>query len=56
MFHFIKTFFKKQSDMCETKTVLVLLSFIQLVGAGLCIYQVQTEKKGGHHSEIKNRR
>ena len=53
VFHFIITFFKNYSDTCETKAVVVSISLILLVAAGLCIYQAQTENKVGHHSEIK---
>ena len=40
--------------MCETEAVLVSPSLVLLVGAGYCIYRVHTEKKVGHHSEIKS--
>ena len=52
-FFFITNFFKNVSDMCETKEVLVSLSFILLVAASFCIYQDHTENKVGHHSKIK---
>ena len=42
--------------MCETKTVLVSLSLVLLVGASFCIQQAHTESKVGQHSEIKNQR
>ena len=48
------TFVKKESACCETKTLLASLSFILLVAASSCIYQVQTEKKTWHQSEVKS--
>ena len=39
--------------MCETKAVVVSTSLFLLDAASFCIYQVQTENKVGHHSEIK---
>ena len=54
MFQFNVNFFENQSDMCETKTVLVSLPLILLIAASFCIYQTHTEKKVGHHSEIKD--
>ena len=40
--------------MCETKAVVVSISLILLVAASFCMYQAHTEKKVGHHSEIKS--
>ena len=54
MFHFVKTFFKIQSDMCETKVVFVSLSIVLIVEASFCIYQAHSENKVGHHSGIKS--
>ena len=54
MFHFIITFFKNWSDMCEVKAVVASISIILLVAASFCIYQAQTENKVGHHSKIKS--
>ena len=53
VFHFIKTFFKNQSDMCETKTV-IIVAVLLLAVTGFCIYQANSEKNVGHHSEIKS--
>ena len=54
MFHFIRTFWKKnQSGMFEIKTVLVSLFFL-LVSTILCINRTHTEKKVGHYSQIKS--
>ena len=39
--------------MCEIKTVLVVAALLLAV-TGFCIYQVKSEKKVGHHSEIKS--
>ena len=39
--------------MCETKTVLFVAALL-LAATELCIYQVKTEKKEGHYSEIKS--
>ena len=39
--------------MCEIKTVLIVAALL-LAATGLCIYQVKTEKKVGHYSEIKS--
>ena len=39
--------------MCENKTVLVVAALLLTV-TGFCIYQTKTEKKVGHHSEIKS--
>ena len=39
--------------MCEIKTVLVVAALL-LAATSFCIYQVKTEKKVGHHSEIKS--
>ena len=38
--------------MCEIKTVLII-AVLLLAETGFCIYQVNSEKKVGHHSEIK---
>ena len=38
--------------MCEVKTVL-LVALLLLAATGFCIYQVFSETKVGHHSEIK---
>ena len=38
--------------MCEIKTV-IILAVLLLAATGFCIYQVNSEKKVGHHSEIK---
>ena len=40
--------------MCETKAVVVSISFILPVAASFCIYQVHTENKVGQHREIKS--
>ena len=53
VFHFIINFFKSQSDMCETKAVVVSISLILLIAARSCIYQAHTENKVGQHREIK---
>ena len=39
--------------MCEIETVLTVTALL-LVATGFCIYQVKSEKKVGHHSEIKS--
>ena len=39
--------------MCENKTVLSV-AVLFLAVTGFCTYQVKSEKKVGHHSEIKN--
>ena len=39
--------------MCEIKTVLTVAALL-LAATGFCIYQVNSEKKVGHHSEIKS--
>ena len=39
--------------MCEIKTVLNVAALL-LAATGFCTYQVKTEKKVGHHSEIKS--
>ena len=54
VFHFITTFFKNQSVMCETKAVVVSISNFLLIAASICIYQAHTENKVGHHSKLKN--
>ena len=38
--------------MCEIKTVLTFAALL-LAATGFCIYQVRSEKKVGHHSQIK---
>ena len=38
--------------MCWIKTVIV--ATVLLLAAGFCMYQVNSEKKKGHHSEIKS--
>ena len=38
--------------MCEFKTVKIL-AVLLLAATGFCIYQVNSEKKVGHNSEIK---
>ena len=53
MFYFIITFFKNESDMCETKAVVVSISIILLITASFCIYQAHTEKKVGHLSKME---
>ena len=54
MLHTIINFFNLQSEMCEAKTIIVLLSISFLAGAGFWSYQVQAEKEMGHHSEIRS--
>ena len=39
--------------MCEIKTV-VIVAVSLLAVTGFCIYQTKSEKKVGHHSEIKS--
>ena len=39
--------------MCEIKTVLIVAALL-LAATGFCIYQLNSEKKVGHHSEIKS--
>ena len=39
--------------MCEIKTVIIVAALL-LAATGFCIYQVRSEKKVGHHSEIKS--
>ena len=46
-------FFKNYSDMCEIKTVLIVAALL-LAATGFCIYQVNSEKKLGHHSQMKS--
>ena len=53
VFHFIITFFKNYSDICETKANVVPIVVVLLVGVGLCIYQTDTENKVGQYNEIK---
>ena len=38
--------------MCENKIVLIVAALL-LAATCFCIYQVNSEKKVGHHSEIK---
>ena len=38
--------------MCEIKTVLIV-AVLLLAVTGFCIYQANSEKNVGHHSEIK---
>ena len=54
MFQFNIIFFKNQSEICETKAIVVSISLILLVAASFSIYQAHTENKLGHHSKIKN--
>ena len=53
LFLSIIIFLKILSVMCETKTVLVSLFPILILGAGFCFYRSHTEKKVRHHTEIK---
>ena len=39
--------------MCEIKTVLIV-AVLLLEAIGFCIYQVNSEQKVGHHSEIES--
>ena len=39
--------------MCEIKTAIIVAALLLAV-LGFCIYQTKTEKKVGHHSEIKS--
>ena len=39
--------------MYEIKTVLIVAALL-LAGTGFCIYQVNSQKKMAHHSEIKS--
>ena len=39
--------------MCELKTVISIAALL-LEATGFCIYQVNSEKQVGHHSEIKS--
>ena len=39
--------------MCEIKTVIIVAALL-LAATGFCIYQVNSGKKLGHHSEIKS--
>ena len=39
--------------MCETKAVLTVAA-LPLAATGFCIYQMNSEKKVGHHSENKS--
>ena len=39
--------------MYKIKTVLILAASL-FAATGFCIYQVHSEKKVGHHSEIKS--
>ena len=38
--------------MCEIKTLLIAAAL--LLAAGFCIYQVNSEKKVGYNSQLKN--
>ena len=38
--------------MCKIQTVLIFAAIL-IAAAGFCIYQVNSEKKVGHHSQIK---
>ena len=51
MFHFILSFFKNWSEMCEIKTVLIVPALLLAV-AGFYTYQVNP--KVGQDSEIKS--
>ena len=42
VFYFIITIFKNESDRCETKAVVALISLTLLVAATFCIYQAHT--------------
>ena len=46
---------KNQSDMCETKAVVVCISIILLVTENFCIDEAHAENKVGQHSKIKSR-
>ena len=39
--------------MCEIKTVLIVAALL-LAATGVCIYQVTSENRVGHHSKIKS--
>ena len=39
--------------MCEIKIVLIVAALL-IAAAGFCIYQLNSETKVGHHSEIKS--
>ena len=39
--------------MCEIKTVIIIAALL-LAATGFCIYQLNSEKKVRHHSEIKS--
>ena len=39
--------------MCEIKTVIIVAALL-LAAKGFCIYQANSEKKVGQHSEIKS--
>ena len=51
VFQIIIIVFKNQSSNCQSKGVLVFLSFILLVAAKLCIYQYHTDKKTTKNGE-----
>ena len=53
VFHFIIIIFKIKSDICEIKTLLFVAALLLAV-TGFGIYQLNSEKKVGHHSEIKS--
>ena len=38
--------------MCEIKSVIIVAALV-VAAAGFCIYQINSEKKVGHFSEIK---
>ena len=38
--------------MCGTETILIAATL--QIAAGFCVHQVNSEKKVGHHSEIKS--
>ena len=46
LFQFLRNFIKDQPDLCETNTVVVLLSKVLPVGAGCCINHNRTKKSG----------
>ena len=52
MFQYIITFCKNWSNLSEVKTVLIVAALL-LSATGFCIYQVTSEKKVRHYSEIE---
>ena len=52
MFYFIKSFSENLSNMSENKTVLTVAALL-LAATGICIYQVNSGKNLGHHSQVK---